>query len=124
PSAVGLAVGASGRRCVVSRSFFFSSRRRHTRSLRDWSSDVCSSDLIEFTSTSGRIRILLVEFNLLRNTPLRYPVPLPRIQNGGEIGRASCRERGVRVGGRWAGKKKRRAKNTRRQVGADVNRGS
>src|SRR2546421_3317076 len=25
--------------------FFFSSRRRHTRSDRDWSSDVCSSDL-------------------------------------------------------------------------------
>src|SRR6266496_5513797 len=28
--------------------FFFSSRRRHTRSLRDWSSDVCSSDLETF----------------------------------------------------------------------------
>src|SRR3712207_6168395 len=28
--------------CVV---FFFSSRRRHTRYWRDWSSDVCSSDL-------------------------------------------------------------------------------
>src|SRR3989442_11974287 len=27
------------------RSFFFSSRRRHTRCGRDWSSDVCSSDL-------------------------------------------------------------------------------
>src|SRR5437868_7799978 len=27
--------------------FFFSSRRRHTRSKRDWSSDVCSSDLFE-----------------------------------------------------------------------------
>src|SRR5207249_9025522 len=27
--------------------FFFSSRRRHTRSKRDWSSDVCSSDLCE-----------------------------------------------------------------------------
>src|SRR5438034_4546603 len=27
--------------------FFFSSRRRHTRSLCDWSSDVCSSDLVE-----------------------------------------------------------------------------
>src|SRR5947209_15711656 len=26
-------------------SFFFSSRRRHTRYWRDWSSDVCSSDL-------------------------------------------------------------------------------
>src|SRR5207253_5433908 len=28
-------------------SFFFSSRRRHTRWPRDWSSDVCSSDLID-----------------------------------------------------------------------------
>src|SRR5215204_5452034 len=28
--------------------FFFSSRRRHTRSLCDWSSDVCSSDLETF----------------------------------------------------------------------------
>src|SRR5438874_13835324 len=28
--------------------FFFSSRRRHTRSLRDWSSDVCSSDLTPY----------------------------------------------------------------------------
>src|SRR2546428_2211494 len=27
-------------------AFFFSSRRRHTRSDRDWSSDVCSSDLV------------------------------------------------------------------------------
>src|SRR5699024_11293082 len=27
------------------RCYFFSSRRRHTRSKRDWSSDVCSSDL-------------------------------------------------------------------------------
>src|SRR5687768_18578822 len=26
-------------------AFFFSSRRRHTRCSRDWSSDVCSSDL-------------------------------------------------------------------------------
>src|SRR5690606_40053610 len=26
--------------------FFFSSRRRHTRFSRDWSSDVCSSDLL------------------------------------------------------------------------------
>src|SRR5690606_39444595 len=27
--------------------FFFSSRRRHTRFSRDWSSDVCSSDLVD-----------------------------------------------------------------------------
>src|SRR2546429_2939489 len=30
--------------------FFFSSRRRHTRCSRDWSSDVCSSDLIMVTA--------------------------------------------------------------------------
>ena len=31
--------------CCCSCFFFFSSRRRHTRLVRDWSSDVCSSDL-------------------------------------------------------------------------------
>src|SRR5216683_8155258 len=35
-------------------SFFFSSRRRHTRSDRDWSSDVCSSDL-RGPQRSGRV---------------------------------------------------------------------
>ena len=30
---------------VVKTVFFFSSRRRHTRLVSDWSSDVCSSDL-------------------------------------------------------------------------------
>src|SRR5207249_6339804 len=33
--------------------FFFSSRRRHTRSKRDWSSDVCSSDLIASRQVCG-----------------------------------------------------------------------
>src|SRR5699024_11816635 len=35
--------------CVLmsTSNFFFSSRRRHTRSKRDWSSDVCSSDLVQ-----------------------------------------------------------------------------
>src|SRR2546429_1755444 len=32
---------------IVFDVFFFSSRRRHTRCSRDWSSDVCSSDLNE-----------------------------------------------------------------------------
>src|SRR6266498_5209510 len=32
---------------------FFSSRRRHTRSLRDWNSDVCSSDLSPCCTESG-----------------------------------------------------------------------
>src|SRR5699024_1261897 len=34
--------------------FFFSSRRRHTRSKRDWSSDVCSSDLVARCGTDLR----------------------------------------------------------------------
>src|SRR5699024_12133454 len=34
-------------------SFFFSSRRRHTRSKRDWSSDVCSSDLLANRSSNS-----------------------------------------------------------------------
>src|SRR5690349_23967171 len=37
--------------------FFFSSRRRHTRSLRDWSSDVCSSDL-EASIEKGNVAIV------------------------------------------------------------------
>src|SRR5690606_39785907 len=37
--------------CTQACPFFFSSRRRHTRFSRDWSSDVCSSDL-------GRLRLL------------------------------------------------------------------
>src|SRR3989440_995735 len=41
--------------------FFFSSRRRHTRSDRDWSSDVCSSDPSELQSRSDLVcRLLLV----------------------------------------------------------------
>src|SRR5699024_11959430 len=39
------------------RVFFFSSRRRHTRSKRDWSSDVCSSDLAEVVdAAAARLR--------------------------------------------------------------------
>src|SRR5256884_2872993 len=43
---------------LISLDFFFSSRRRHTRCSRDWSSDVCSSDLNE-------ISILLLAIELL-----------------------------------------------------------
>src|SRR6266511_3198329 len=36
--------------------FFFSSRRRHTRFSRDWSSDVCSSDLLRQALRDDRDR--------------------------------------------------------------------
>src|SRR3989449_2799002 len=35
--------------------FFFSSRRRHTRCSRDWSSDVCSSDLVQNAGAESAI---------------------------------------------------------------------
>src|SRR3989475_6099538 len=38
----------------VSKCFFFSSRRRHTRFDCDWSSDVCSSDLLKEALRGGR----------------------------------------------------------------------
>src|SRR5437762_10820791 len=34
--------------------FFFSSRRRHTRYIGDWSSDVCSSDLVSAVGSNAR----------------------------------------------------------------------
>src|SRR5699024_11928018 len=65
--------------------FFFSSRRRHTRSKRDWSSDVCSSDLMitNWATTPmamGQGR---------RATSLRSGI----VSVNPKIGRASCRER-------------------------------
>src|SRR5699024_11461185 len=42
----------------ITRFFFFSSRRRHTRSKRDWSSDVCSSDLMTNRRNKSRLRYL------------------------------------------------------------------
>src|SRR5215475_537021 len=43
--------------------FFFSSRRRHTRFSRDWSSDVCSSDLAKCASGEGhRLSVLTVSY--------------------------------------------------------------
>src|SRR5437870_13866326 len=67
--------------------FFFSSRRRHTRWPRDWSSDVCSSDLI---------RILVVAELVAAHERAREPhLDLAQEVRGDalEIGRASCRER-------------------------------
>src|SRR5437868_12549321 len=46
--------------------FFFSSRRRHTRSKRDWSSDVCSSDLFFFTFNRPRGSVHLKKTSTLK----------------------------------------------------------
>src|SRR5690606_39727311 len=53
--------------------FFFSSRRRHTRFSRDWSSDVCSSDLWR-PATGAWMRCWrnLAELHRLRNGPALF----------------------------------------------------
>src|SRR5690606_41114702 len=45
-------------RLVLWFAFFFPSRRRHTRFSRDWSSDVCSSDLLNLGVGTGGFQIL------------------------------------------------------------------
>src|SRR5207253_5964245 len=99
-----------------------SSRRRHTRWPRDWSSDVCSSDLAaprfstSYTAIQNRPG-LLIETHMLKDYKTRVDATyrmlestialagndLPALHRAvtaaDEIGRASCRERVWRWGG-------------------------
>src|SRR3989440_6211125 len=87
------------------RFFFFSSRRRHTRSDRDWSSDVCSSDLAATRpgeTVSGSVvnvgagaRTSLLDLIELVGEITGRELTYQRLpaREGDEIGRASCRER-------------------------------
>src|SRR5207253_6211188 len=56
--------------CAGGLCFFFSSRRRHTRWPRDWSSDVCSSDLIaqdfDLPVVRQKLGRMIVEVEVLR----------------------------------------------------------
>src|SRR5207253_8610229 len=93
---------------------FFSSRRRHTRWPRDWSSDVCSSDLVDNgepawppTSAATPCSLMLLRREYEVNRPASEDVrarPAQVIedclvgtagffQGVSQIGRASCRER-------------------------------
>src|SRR5207245_6941345 len=47
--------------------FFFSSRRRHTRCYRDWSSDVCSSDLVTHKVHYSPLEFTIVERGALES---------------------------------------------------------
>src|SRR5204863_6053504 len=99
-------------------------RRRHTRSLRDWSSDVCSSDLADQHADPGEIAVPrggdvgMVGKGAVVEVPLpgesggaaegevgvvRHEVAVLElgalVEKGAEIGRASCRERVEMRGG-------------------------
>src|SRR3712207_8261761 len=53
--------------------FFFSSRRRHTRYWRDWSSDVCSSDLSAGRVQSPALRLIVErEREIAAFVPVEY----------------------------------------------------
>src|SRR5437763_2406415 len=59
--------------------FFFSSRRRHTRYIGDWSSDVCSSDLRNpLRSPPPKYRGRGKKARQQRSTTARSPQPLKR----------------------------------------------
>src|SRR6266550_7208480 len=86
--------------------FFFSSRRRHTRCSRDWSSDVCSSDLRSFAASwSAGIAI-------------PWGPSRAVLASATEIGRASCRE-SVDLGGRRIIKKKNKKNDEEREQTAE-----
>src|SRR5207253_7690905 len=106
--------------------FFFSSRRRHTRWPRDWSSDVCSSDLgstwLRKLQTNGGFVCLTRTAAVAVSAPTRavmtavpsltgrtVPSRLTTATRGldEQIGRASCRERvdGGEVGAAGEGRR-------------------
>src|SRR5690606_40362034 len=99
--------------------FFFSSRRRHTRFSRDWSSDVCSSDL----RAHARGRAARLE-----DGPTRHAGGLdrrrrgtgpdggPRIRTAGRRGRGRSEERRVGEEGRAGGARCRGEKVSRQDV--------
>src|SRR5687768_18121215 len=106
--------------------FFFSSRRRHTRCSHDWSSDVCSSDLIMSLSISlekrekdfidacvarerwAQKQLYEDNYSLLMGVCLRYSTNQDdALDILHEIGRASCRKE-CRSG--WTQKHERKEK--------------
>src|SRR5438067_5110286 len=108
PNVIGKVVFVHG--CIhINDFFFFSSRRRHTRSKRDWSSDVCSSDLsamdlgsgpllkaVLFVFGHGRRPYLFLAAHHLVIDGVSWRIlldDLDRAYQQTEIGRASCRER-------------------------------
>src|SRR5256885_5692351 len=98
--------------CGVSLFFFFSSRRRHTRLQGDWSSDVCSSDLLARGAAVGRSdpTLSIVDLETGKPCPAGEFDAAGRLLNGaaaiGELVRTGPRSEERRVGkecrSRWS----------------------
>src|SRR5690625_7277576 len=97
--------------------FFFSSRRRHTRWPRDWSSDVCSSDLKQIlwgseTATEAEVREMERHFIVRErandpkvgyNTSPRFRSEERRVGKECRAGwpLAECKTQGTHAEGHW-----------------------
>src|SRR3546814_6635266 len=93
--------------CIVSCVVFFKQKTAYEMRISDWSSDVCSSDLLGIESLNATLPEIRRSAAPLRVTrpidqadakPVEKYVPteipkIPVVQKEKEIGRASCRER-------------------------------
>src|SRR3989442_15027821 len=80
--------------------FFFSSRRRHTRCGRDWSSDVCSSDLVaspfddrleqRIGGNERKVDGQIPEHFLVLHRPLAFPQHRQDAREQRLLGQAGC----------------------------------
>src|SRR5262245_65796222 len=111
--------------CCLFLCFFFSSRRRHTRCLSDWSSDVCSSDLrggvaqklfarLDSPATA-RQRQQQVELDGREGDLAAGEFGHARGGIHQEIGRASCRERGENEVGAGAVERREKERACKRE---------
>src|SRR5437868_10054676 len=99
--------------CTFFIFFFFSSRRRHTRSKRDWSSDVCSSDLTQ------RSRRLVGVLHRHRDAlgPKRGAGFVAYLDLKPAVGRSEERRVGKECRCRWSGEYERKKRGSGRWEG-------
>src|SRR5690625_7521004 len=103
-------------------SFFFTSRRRHTSWPRDWSSDVCSSDLSSPSMWTRPAVGSTIRLTIRIKGGLPEPEEPTSTTDSWEaisvqIGRASCRERGEGGGGSLCSEDSRGGGRTRQNGG-------
>src|SRR5690606_39713144 len=107
--------------------FFFSSRRRHTRFSRDWSSDVCSSDLFQRTSIFSNLTVAqnvwVSAFRAFAGTRVEvlrpadaHPEVTETIYQTLEEVRSEERRVGKECGGRWLRERRNRDEGITRRM--------